>query len=259
MLAPAGDMNSDNGNTARPTRLVPLAVLRLATDLRYELAVADRRVESVRSRIVPDASLNRNFTDLADALDSAFLIARELIAFARRIGQIEDVDLNALVHESRGVIERMLGEGVRLKITVHPDLPLVSGDAMQIEWMLLGSVLNARDAMGGRGTLTVETTVVDPDAAELYGKGREGGWIRLTISDTGPTSRHPQDGAVPLLPPHPEAGDVSLATVAFVARRLGGWLNSEPLVPAGTAVHLYLPVSGQRFPRRLRTPAGPRA
>jgi nitrogen-specific signal transduction histidine kinase len=243
-------MGSNNGNADTPPRLVPLAVLRLATDLRYELAVADRRVEAVRSRIVSDTSLNRNFTELTGAIDNAFLVARELISFARRIGQLGDVDVNELVHENRGVIERMLGDGVAVNIDTDAGLPTAQADALQIEWMLLGAVLNARDAMSGRGTLAISTALMDPDAEELYGKGREGGWIRVTCRDTGPgvRPRH-ADGSGPLLPPYPEAGDVSLGAVAIVARRLGGWLNSEALLPFGTAVHLYLPASGHR-PRR---------
>ena len=246
-------MGSDNGNTAKPTRLVPLAVLRLATDLRYELAVADRRVEAVRSRIVSDTSLNRNFTELASAIDSAFLVARELISFARRIGQLDDVDVNELVHENRGVIERMLGDGIRTRIESDQRLPTARADALQLEWMLLGLVLNARDAMGGQGTLIVSTTLIDPAAQELYGKGREGEWIRLTCSDTGRGVR-PRfaDENAALLPPHPEAGDISLGAVAMVARGLGGWMNSESLLPSGTAIHVYLPATGHQ-PRRRPT------
>ena len=245
-------MGSDNGNSAKPTRLVPLAVLRLATDLRYELAVADRRVEAVRSRIVSDTSLNRNFTELANAIDSAFLVARELISFARRIGQLDDVDVNELVHEN-GVIERMLGAGIKTRIESDRRLPTARADALQLEWMLLGLVMNARDAMAGQGTLTVSTKLIDPGAEELYGKGREGEWIRLTCSDTGRGVRpRPSDESADLLPPHPEAGDISLGAVAIVARGLGGWINSESLLPSGTAIHLYLPATGHQ-PRRRPT------
>ena len=250
-------MGSDNGNTAKPTRLVPLAVLRLATDLRYELAVADRRVEAVRSRIVSDSSLNRNFTELANAIDSAFLVARELISFARRIGQLDDVDVNELVQENRGVIERMLGDGIKMRIESDQRLPTARADALQLEWMLLGLVLNARDAMGGNGTLTLTTRLLESSAEELFGKGREGDWIRVTCSDTGPNVRHVQQDSA-LLPPHPEAGDISLGAVAMVARRLGGWMHAESLIPSGTAIHLYLPATGHQ-PRRRPAVFGPRA
>jgi nitrogen-specific signal transduction histidine kinase len=257
ILALAGCMESDNGNTAKPTRLVPLAVLRLATDLRYELAVADRRVEAVRSRIVADTSLNRNFTELANAIDSAFLVARELISFARRIGQLDDVDVNELVHENRGVIERMLGDSIKMRIESDPRLPTARADALQLEWMLLGLILNARDAISGTGTVTLTTRLLERSAEELFGKGREGDWIRVTCSDTGPGAHHvPQDAS--LLPPHPEAGDISLGAVAMVARGLGGWLHSESLLPSGTAIHLYLPATGHQ-PRRRPTPFDRRA
>ena len=104
-------MGSDNGNSAKPTRLVPLAVLRLATDLRYELAVADRRVEAVRSRIVSDTSLNRNQIKDADLIypGQTFAIDRgasnaEINAAVRHaktrgawsVGTVEDSDLSYL-------------------------------------------------------------------------------------------------------------------------------------------------------------------
>lgn len=103
------------------------------------------------------------------------LIAR-LLAFARRQPlEIEAADLNALVTEAHPLVAQAAGSGIELVLHLAPALPLVRTDASQFEMALLNLVVNARDAMQGKGRIVLRTAA---DAAS--------GAPCLEVEDSGP-------------------------------------------------------------------------
>jgi two-component system, cell cycle sensor histidine kinase and response regulator CckA len=126
----------------------------------------------------------------------------------------------------------------------------VKVDRGQIELVLLNLVVNARDAMPGGGTITIETAevVLNPDdipARKI--SGLAGRAIMLAVSDTGVgmteeirahifepffTTKEPGKGT-----------GLGLPTSYGLIRQHGGdiWVYSEPGV--GTTFKVYLPVA----------------
>jgi CheY-like chemotaxis protein len=84
------------------------------------------------------------------------------------------------------LLRRTIGETLQLKIVPAADLWLVRCDANQLENAILNLAINARDAMPGGGTLTIETSnqVLDAAAANVRDV-RPGEYVRLLITDTG--------------------------------------------------------------------------
>mgnify|MGYP000736832466 CR=1 FL=1 len=68
-------------------------------------------------------------------------------------------DLAAFLEDQQRVIERLVGPGIELVVTVEPDLPHAVVDLQALPFMLYNVVTNAVDAMptGGRMTLTART------------------------------------------------------------------------------------------------------
>lgn len=87
--------------------------------------------------------------------------------------ELRPVDLNALVSETADILDRLLGGRIRLHLSLAPDLPRVSGDAVQLEQILMNLAVNARDAMPIGGTLDLRTF--------RSGDGRVG----LEVQDSG--------------------------------------------------------------------------
>jgi len=84
------------------------------------------------------------------------------------------VDWNALLRESGGVLERMLGDDVQLRLELAPDLPIVEADRGQMHQVLMNLVVNAREAMPRGGALTIRTH-------NLAGSGQ----ALIEVQDTG--------------------------------------------------------------------------
>jgi signal transduction histidine kinase len=184
------------------------------------------------------------------AADRAAGITRQLLAYSRQqVLQPTRLDLNVLVQHSVPMFARLLGAGVRVELDLAAELPLVRADRTQFEQVLVNLVLNARDAMAGRGTLTVTTeTFVLAESQRAHGlsvRMPAGRYARITISDTG-TGMDAVTRARVFEPfyttkPSGQGSGLGLATVYGIVKQSGGfiWVYSE--VGHGTAFKIYLP------------------
>jgi PAS domain S-box-containing protein len=102
-------------------------------------------------------------------------IAHGLLSFARQsTGQPASVELNRLVEETLLLIENQLTkEGIVVRRRLTPALPPLWGDANALQQVLLNLLTNAREALHGRGEITIETGHVSDES------------VRLIVRDTG--------------------------------------------------------------------------
>jgi PAS domain S-box-containing protein len=85
-------------------------------------------------------------------------LTRQLLAFARRsVVTPSRVDVNAVAEESGRLLQRIIGEDIRLETSLAPGLPPVLIDPTQLQQVLLNLAVNARDAMPAGGVLSITT------------------------------------------------------------------------------------------------------
>ena len=89
-------------------------------------------------------------------------IVEQILDFARTTEpKFAPVNLNDLVDELGLLVRHKLSnQGIRLVRNLQPDLPLVLGDAPQLEQAFLNLILNAAEAMAAGGTLTIRSKVI---------------------------------------------------------------------------------------------------
>jgi signal transduction histidine kinase len=107
-----------------------------------------------------------------------------LLAFSRRQTlSPEVIDINARIGSLTHLFEGTLGRGIQLRTILSPQLEPVVIDANQFDVALLNLAVNARDAMKGSGTLTIESANISVD---FNGSSNtEASFARVTVSDTG--------------------------------------------------------------------------
>jgi signal transduction histidine kinase len=106
--------------------------------------------------------------------EKAGKICTAMLGLARGETALSKVSVQSLVDETLMVLARdPQKDGIALRVQVQPDL-WINGDSVQIEQVLLNLLINARQAMLGKGgSLTVKAAV---DGAE----------VRIQVIDTGP-------------------------------------------------------------------------
>ena len=195
-----------------------------------------------------DAESIEMLEDVRDAGDRAASLTRQLLTFSRN--QVQDPDivpLNAVVADTERMLQRLIGEHIRLQ-TVLDEAPLwVRGDAGQLGQVVVNLVVNARDAMPEGGTLTLRTSLVmlDTSAAALSPDAHPGRYAVLAVTDTG-TGIPPEVQELVFEPFFTTKGPgrgtgLGLTTVHGIVRQCGGFLLVKSQPDAGSTFTVYLP------------------
>jgi PAS domain S-box-containing protein len=179
-------------------------------------------------------------------------LTRQLLAFARReVVRPQVLSLNDIITGVAEMLRRSIGEHVELVTSLADRLWLVLADPGQIEQVLVNLAVNARDAMPGGGTLTIDTGNFTVDDAAIAGgsPARLGRNVRLRVSDTG--TGMPADVVDHAFEPFFTTKDegagtgLGLATVYGILAQADGHIRiySEP--GTGTTFSITLPVTDQ--------------
>lgn len=165
---------------------------------------------------------------------------------------VEFTDLNEALEQALFFIQRDRRRGVELKMELTPDLPLIHIDREQIQQVFLNLALNALQAMGTEGTLTITT-------GEIGGAHDRGLVVRF--ADTGPGI--PPERRVqifePLFTTRTNGTGLGLSTSKRIVERHGGTLTVESEVGVGSTFTVTLPLGmepdGESTARIERPPA----
>ncbi|HEY1554756.1 MAG TPA: PAS domain S-box protein [Kofleriaceae bacterium] len=176
-------------------------------------------------------------------------LTRQLLLFGRReVMRPRALDVNTVVADLVKMLQRIIGEDIRLEVRLAESPLLVLADGGMLEQVLVNFAVNARDAMPAGGTLAIvaDEHQIDEHAAARVADARPGRYARLRVSDTGP-------GISPEILPRifepffttkqPGRGTgLGLATAFGIAKQHQGWIAVESAPGHGAAFHVFLPL-----------------
>lgn len=174
-------------------------------------------------------------------------LTRQLLTFARgKPGSREDIDVNRLVTETAGLLRRLIGARIELKIELGPDAGRVRADRGQLQQILMNLAANARDAMPSGGALTINTAQTHVFAAEAADRHvPPGRYVTLRVADTGRGMDEATRARIfePLFTTKSleESTGLGLATVHSIIAKLRGFIGVESSPGNGACFTIYLP------------------
>lgn len=191
----------------------------------------------------------RALDSIRHAGERAATLTRQLLAFSRQqVIEPKQLNLNSVLEEMGGLLQRMLTEQIELTITCDAGLGLVHADPGQISQILMNLVANARDAMPGGGRITIETAnfSLDDRYAATHADVAPGEYVLLTVSDTGigmdaSVRSHIFEPFFTTKPLGQGSSGLGLATVFGIVKQNGGTVSAYSEPGHGTCIKVYLP------------------
>ncbi|HSP73261.1 MAG TPA: PAS domain S-box protein, partial [Gaiellaceae bacterium] len=216
----------------------------IAHDFNNMLTAINGYSDLLLARLEPDTQLHRHAFEIHQAGLRAASLTRQLLAFSRRqVLQPSVLDLNGAIERTRDMIQRLVGEDVRVETGLAPELDPVLADESQVQQVLVNLAANARDAMPQGGVLRIATATVtvDPEQAR-EAVATPGRYSRVTISDTGVgmTVNELAQLFEPFYSTKGEAGvGLGLASVYGIVRQSGGFVTVDSEPGRGSTFHVY--------------------
>jgi PAS domain S-box-containing protein len=191
---------------------------------------------------------------IRQAGEAAAALTRQLLIFGRRdIVQARVLDLAEVVTRVEPLLRRTLGEHIALRFSLPADLRPIRADAGRLEQVLVNLAVNARDALGAGGTLTVSAENVDLDREEAAQCGLATGcYVRLEVADTGVgmTPAVAERAFEPFFTTKPKGHGtgLGLATVFGIVTEAGGHVSIDSVAGRGTTIRAHLPAVAAEAP-----------
>ena len=198
----------------------------------------------------------REDTDYGDLVqigqnaNRAAALVSQLLAFSRKQTlKPERINLQDSLSDLAHLLNRLVGEKVRLRLAHAPDLGAIRADKRQFEQVVMNLVVNARDAMPRGGTIRVETEALHlpEDMHRNRARVPAGDYAVIRVQDTGTgisedklekifepffTTKRPGEGT-----------GLGLSTVYGIVKQSGGFIFVDSTPGEGTVFSLYFPIN----------------
>lgn len=194
-----------------------------------------------------------SFTDLLELKNNvirAAEVARQLLAISRKQPlNPKLMDVTESFMEIYSLLTRVSGERIAIQINHGTDLGYIRIDPPQFSQVMVNLAINARDAMNGKGTLTISTRAERLNKPHQFGGEtiKPGEFVVISVSDTGcgippenlnrifepffTTKRNTIDSGTGL----------GLAMVYGIVRQTEGFIKVDSKVGKGTTFDIYFP------------------
>lgn len=142
------------------------------------------------AQTLDNASLCTYLTQINRAGERARDLVAKMLAFSRSrdVSTPEPVQLSSAIPEMMKMLRPLLPASVAISTEFDPATAPILLDTIELQQVLMNLCINARDAMGGSGTLTIalRKSTWHNAVCSACQQGFSGDYVELSVSDSGP-------------------------------------------------------------------------
>jgi CheY-like chemotaxis protein len=224
----------------------------IAHDFNNLLAVISGNLHLLKRDVAGNAPAELRVKNALDGVARSAKLSQQLLAFARRQPLAPKViNLGRFIEDMEDIVGKAVGEGVTVETIIGEGLWNTLIDPGNVENAILNLAINARDAMEGQGSLTIEVSnaFLDSDYVRTHEDVVRGEYVLIAVTDTG-SGMTPEVMAKVFEPffttkPEGRGTGLGLSMVYGFVRQSGGHIKIDSEAGRGTTIKLYLPRSLQ--------------
>jgi signal transduction histidine kinase len=224
-------------------------VRHLAHDFNNVLTSVLGFTELSLTQLAPGSPLHGLLTEVYTAAQQGGRLINRLSFFSTRKTVRDSVtaSLRQAAEEQEHRLRQAWGDAIALEIQLPPDLPPLSIDVESLRVILGNLFENAREAIDSTGTVRLAARQIEltsQDCLGLLGKARPGGYVEVSVADSGRGFNEFARQRVlsePFFSTKPRYRGLGLASVYGILSNHGGGIRLEYGAEKGSVVHVYLP------------------
>ena len=220
----------------------------LAHDINNYLAAITLQCELAKLKPGDRVKQAERLTSVIDTAARAADLIRRLLAFSRRESvQHKVVSVNGIIENLKPMLDRLIGEDVRLRVDLAADLWNIKIDPSEIEQTIVNLVINSREAMPRSGEVVIRTANHEADGKSTNARSQlpKGAFVMIAVQDTGvgvpPELREQIFEPFMTTKNKATSSGLGLATVYGIAKQNHGAIRLDSEVGRGTTLTMFLP------------------
>ena len=186
-------------------------------------------------------------------------LADDLLVFARsKSVESKPVLAEKVIHQAHKILEHSLPPSITLSVFANDSHAVINGDIHQLHQAIVNVALAARQRMPNGGSLTIGTSVADPEIVRSrFPSSQETEFIAVTVSDNG--NEIDEFSRRRIFEPFFNARATDFGTglrlsVAYgIVQQHGGFIEMESGREKGTTIVLYFPVAYHETPEAAKS------
>lgn len=219
----------------------------IAHDFNNILAIINGFAEIGLSRTPPEDPNVRCLREVHNAAQRAIGLVRQILTFSRKAeSSFRAVSINQQLRDLGRMCAETFPRTISFRYELDDSLPEFLADPNQVQQVVMNLCVNARDAMGAGGVITVGTTRVAGESLRRLGADAETSYVCIRVSDTGCGMPAAVRARIfePFFTTKQNAGGtgLGLAVVYGIILSHHGFIEVDSAEGQGTTFSVYLPL-----------------
>ncbi|OGU31560.1 MAG: hypothetical protein A2X67_04695 [Ignavibacteria bacterium GWA2_55_11] len=180
-------------------------------------------------------------------------LVKQLLIFARKHeAHLESMNVNVLIKEITELLQETFPKTITLSTSLQQDVPTIVADSSQIHQVLLNLLVNARDAIPIRGSISIRTKTVEGNTiSSRFPKATARQYVLIEVADTGigmdeSTRQRIFEPFFTTKGPGKGTG-LGLAVAFGIIEHHSGFIDVSSALGEGTILNVYLPVPERKL------------
>ncbi|MFZ4620227.1 MAG: response regulator [Bacteroidota bacterium] len=220
----------------------------IAHDFNNLLAIILGNAELLRKNVEHDPKLKKYVSGIMEVAHRGGSISKQLLLFSRNSTfSLQPISLSLIIEELQMMLQHFIPKTIRITTDIAGGNDFIQCDKGHIHQVIINLCINARDAMGDHGTLSITESIVHTSAGESgIIDMPAGSYVSLAVSDTGPGID--TDNLKRIFDPFfttKEKGKgtgLGLSIVNGIVRSHNGFIDVRSVKGSGTTFTLYFPI-----------------
>lgn len=231
----------------------------IAHDFNNILAIIAGYSSRLQSPGLTPAQLSQCASAIHQAVERGAGLVRQILTFARKTEvKAERVQINTLLQELAKMLNQTFPKTICLQLELDPALKPLVADVNQLHQTFLNLCVNARDAMGAGGTLTIKTEMVPGyQLSRRFPEATQSDYALVSVRDSGCGMDEATQSRIfePFFTTKIKDGGtgLGLATVYGIVKSHNGFIEVVSAPGQGATFRVYLPALSESLPASAKT------
>ncbi len=226
----------------------------IAHDFNNLLAIILGNAELLRRNLEQDPKLKKYVSGIIEVAHRGGSISKQLLMFSKNSAfTLQPISLAAIIEELQMMLQHFIPKTITIITQMSGEVDYIQCDKGHIHQVIINLCINAKDAMGDHGTLTITEQLLHSSSLnDAIPEMPEGMYVSLAVTDTGPGIDSEQLKKIfdPFFTTKEKGKGtgLGLSIVNGIVRSHNGFIDVRSEKGAGTTFTLYFPAVSSSAP-----------